>query len=188
MKRRSRAGEPVKARRHKAVRPKRANASKVMCRGSSASTGEETEIARLRRGLSEALEQQTASSAVLEVMSRSTFDLQPVLQSLLENAVRLCGADRGFLLRQDGDVYRPVASYGHSAEFVEIAKQNPIHPDRSSAVGRAVLERRVVHIEDVLADREYRAVPDHTGQEEMHRTILAVPMLREDTIIGIFVI
>src|SRR5215469_1468309 len=109
MKRRSTAGgKPVKARRHKAVTLKRSNASKVMRRSSSASTGEETENARLRRQLSEALEQQAASSAVLQVMSRSTFDLQPVLLSLLENAVRLCGADRGFLLRQDGDVYRPV--------------------------------------------------------------------------------
>ena len=106
----------------------------------------------------------------------------------MENAVRLCGADRGFIFRQDGEVYRIAASYGHPPEFIELAKRYPIHKDRSSATGRAILERRVAHIHDVLADREYTWGEDLRGQEEMHRTILAVPMLRGDAIIGVIVI
>jgi GAF domain-containing protein len=132
--------------------------------------------------LAEALEQQAATSEVLKVISSSAFELQPVLESLLKDAVRLCDADKGFIYTQDGEVYRIAASYGHSPEFIEIVQRNPIRKDRGSATGRAVLERRVVHIHDILADEDYR------GAEEMHRTILAVPMVREDAIIGVIVI
>ena len=190
MKRRSKAGGKTgKLRSRAASAPKRRrNAAKTVLRRRSASTLE-TEIARLRRELQEALEQQSSTSEVLQVISRSTLDLKPVLESLLERAVRLCDADRGLIYRQDGDVYRAAASYGHTAEWIEtVVEQNPIRRDRSSATGRAVLERRFVHIHDVLADPEYRWGHDHRGAKEMHRTILAVPMLREDTIIGVIVI
>jgi GAF domain-containing protein len=190
MKRRSKAGGKTgKSRSRAASAPKRRrNAPKTALRRRSATTLE-TEIARLRRDLREALEQQSSTSEVLQVISRSTFDLKPVLESLLERAVRLCDADRGLIYRQDGDVYRAAASYGHTAEWIEtVVERNPIRTDRSSATGRAVLERRLVHIHDVLADPEYRWGHDHRSAKEMHRTILAVPMLREDTIIGVIVI
>jgi GAF domain-containing protein len=190
MKRRSKAGGKTgKLRSRAASAPKRRrNAPKTALRRRSA-TILKTEIARLRRELREALEQQSSTSEVLQVISRSTLDLKPVLESLLERAVRLCDADRGLIYRQDGDVYRAAASYGHTAEWIEtVVEQNPIRRDRSSATGRAILERRFVHIHDVLADPEYQWGYDYRGAKEMHRTILAVPMLREDMIIGVIVI
>jgi GAF domain-containing protein len=189
MKRRSRASSKLgKTRRRKAARPKRRKAASVSQRRSS-TAGEQTEVARLRRELSEAQEQQKATAEVLQVISRSTFDLESLLKSLVQQAVRLCGAERGLIYRQDGDVYRVAASYGHSDEFLEkVVKRNPIRQDRSSATGRAVLERRVVHIHDILADPEYRWATQHRADEGMHRTILAVPMLKEDAIIGVIAI
>ncbi|MGA7533342.1 MAG: GAF domain-containing protein, partial [Pseudolabrys sp.] len=157
-------------------------------RRSSLAAGKETNVEQLTRERDEALEQLAATADVLQVISRLKFDLQPVLESLVEKAVRLCGADRGFIFRQDGEVYGVAASYGHSAEFIEIVKRNPIHQDRRSAAGRAILERRVVHIHNILVDPEYRWGEDRRGEEEMHRTVLAVPMLGDRTIIGVIVI
>jgi signal transduction histidine kinase len=146
------------------------------------------ENTRLLNELRESLQQQTATADVLKVISRSSFDLQAVLEIVVQNAVRLCDANKGFIYRQEGDSYRVAASYGHSPEFLEIVQQLPIHRDRSSATGRAALERRVVHIHDIRADPDYKWAEDHRGQEEMHRTILAVPMLRQAEVIGVIVI
>jgi signal transduction histidine kinase len=146
------------------------------------------ENTRLLNELRESLQQQTATADVLKVISRSTFDLQAVLEIVVQNAVRLCDANKGFIYRQEGDSYRVAASYGHSPEFLEIVQRLPIRRDRGSATGRAALERRVVHIHDILADPDYRWAEDHRGQEEMHRTIVAVPMLRQEDVIGVIVI
>jgi len=171
------------------TRSRKAAARRGTVRRRPSAVPQNDEIARLRRELQEALEQQTSTSEVLRVISRSTFDLKPVLETLLEKAVRLCDADRGLIYRQDGDVCRAAANYGHTAQFMkEIVDQNPIRQDRGSATGRAILERRVVHIHDIQTDPEYRWAHDHHGDEEMHRTILAVPMLRENTIIGVIAI
>jgi GAF domain-containing protein len=146
------------------------------------------ENTRLLNELRESLQQQTATADVLKVISRSSFDLQAVLEIVVQNAVRLCDANKGFIYRQEGGSYRVAASYGHSPDFLEIVQRLPIHRDRGSATGRAALERRVVHIHDILADPDYRWAENHRGQEEMHRTIVAVPMLRQEDVIGVIVI
>src|SRR5262249_39797429 len=105
--------------------------------------------------LRSSLEQQTATSELLRVIGRSTFDLQPVFDALAENAVRFCEAERAFIFRVDGQLLHGVASYNASPEIIAFIERNPATPGRGSATGRAALERRTVHIHDALADPEY---------------------------------
>jgi GAF domain-containing protein len=156
----------------------------------------EQEVASLRQvttelsqRLAESLEQQTATAEVLQVISRSGFDLQPVLEALLENAVRLCKADQGTIHRLKGDAYPAVALYGHaSSELRAFLEKNPMRPGRGTIVGRALLERRVVQISDVLEDPEIDNQVTEVAKAQLMRTLLAVPMLREGVPIGVIVI
>ena len=129
------------------------------------------------------LAQQTATADVLKVISRSTFDLQTVLDTLAQSAAGLCTADKAVIMQRDGEVLWMLASSGFSPEVMKFVKENRLPRNRTSATGRAALEARAVHIPDVLADPGYRA-SDHQ-QAGQYRTALGVPLLRDGTTIGL---
>jgi two-component system, NtrC family, sensor kinase len=133
--------------------------------------------------LRESLQQQTATAEVLKVISRSAFDLEAVLQTLVESAARLCDADKATITRQKDGVFYRAETYGFSNEFMNYIRTVPVVPERGSAGGRALLEAIVVHIPDVQADAEYTL----TEAQRLggFRTILSVPMLREGVPIGV---
>jgi signal transduction histidine kinase len=140
------------------------------------------EVQARTRDLSKSLQQQTATADVLKVISRSTFDLQTVLDTLTESAARLCDAERGLMFRRENGTYKSIAYYGFSREFQKYHESHPITPGRGTTVGRTALEGKTVHIPDVLADPEYTFLDaQKLGQ---YRANLAVPLLREGNPIG----
>ena len=138
------------------------------------------ENTRLLNELRESLQQQTSTADMLKVISRSTFDLKAVLDTLTESAVRLCEADIANIWRPSGSVYRLAASYQATPKNKEYLENLSIEPGRGSCVGRTLLEGKIVHIHDIVEDREY-ALSHATG----YRTMLGVPLLREGIPIGV---
>ena len=143
------------------------------------------ELAARNRDLTEALDQQTATSELLKVIGRSTFDLQPVFAALAENGMRLCDAKQASIFRFDGQVLRVVATHNASPEVRSFLEQHPIAPGRQSGSARAALERRTIHIHDAQADPEYTY-----GVVQIHplRTALATPILRAGDLLGVIFI
>ena len=144
------------------------------------------ENTRLLSELRDSLEQQTATAEVLKVISRSAFDLHAVLDTLTESAAKLCEADMAGIVRpKDGQHYW-VTSFNFPPTFMAYVKTRPILPGRGSVAGRALLERDVVHIADVLADPEFTF--SEAQKRGAYRTVLAIPLLREGTPVGVIVL
>ena len=141
------------------------------------------ENTRLLNELRKSLQQQTATADVLKVISRSTFDLKTVLQTLVKSAARLCDADQATITRQKDGVFYRAEAFGFPPEFIDIVRDVPVKPERGSMNGRTLLEGKVVHVPDVLADPDYTFV--EAQRLGRYRTLLGVPMLREGKPIGV---
>ena len=144
------------------------------------------ELAQARRELAEARQQQTATAEVLKVISRSAFDLQPVLDTIVQTASRLCDAEFAQIFKVQGDKYDLAATTSTATDFVQYSSDHPLPPGRGSLVGRTVLDRKTVHLPDCLADPEYKAL--ELQKLGRFRSILGVPLLREGVPIGVIVL
>jgi two-component system, NtrC family, sensor kinase len=180
MRQRGGSEQPIKGRR--ANRPKARTKARTIAAPSMADLQKQVGI--LTRELKEAREQQTATSEVLKIISRSSVELKTVLDTLVETVARLCRADQAVMFRWRDSAYHLVAAHGLSEEAKEFISSHPPAFDRGTLIGRVTLERRAVHIPDVLRDPEYTY---NEGQKVSgYRTMLGIPLLRGDELIGVF--
>jgi two-component system NtrC family sensor kinase len=142
-------------------------------------------VADLQRRLDEALAQQAATADVLKIISRSSFDLQTVLETLITSAVRLCGANRGSIFLREGEVFPLRAASGTTPGFLQFWAANPCKAGRGSATARVIASGKIEVIADVLADPEMEMPPDSLKNI---RAALGVPMLRDDRVEGVMVL
>jgi class 3 adenylate cyclase len=142
----------------------------------------DSELAELRRELQSAELREAAVRDVVQTIAQSSFDLEVVLQTVIDRAVELCQAENGNIARLEGDVYRVVAFHAFSPEYEHLVRERDYVPERASLLGRTVLERRVVHIHDVLEDPEYEL--QELQKAGGYRTALGVPMLRDGAVVG----
>ena len=141
------------------------------------------EVQKRTEDLRESLQQQTATADVLKTISRSTFDLQAVLDALVGSAAKLCDAESAFIFRLDGSAYHLAASHGFSDEYRQYIMRHPIEPGRNTLVGRAALEARTIHLPNCMADPEYAW--SESQKIGGYRTMLGVPLLREGIPMGV---
>ena len=171
-------------------KPKHRSAPKVQIRSKPSPVAEEHEVTRLARERDEALQQQTATSEVLRVISASSGELEPVFQAMLERAVRICGAKFGNIYRWDGEALHILASHNTPPAFAEAVRRSPYRPYPHSPIGRMVAKGAVAHIRDVTAEEVYTAQHDPVAVSAVAlggiRTLLGVPLLNKGEMIGAF--
>jgi transcriptional regulator with GAF, ATPase, and Fis domain len=186
MRRRSSAvGQPVKARRRKSVTLKRRNAPKVTRNRGASIVGREKVVARLTHERDEALLRETANSEILGLISKSPGDLELVFRTILEDATRICNAKFGTLFRIDGESFHPVAQFNTPTALLEAqTRRGPFNPTPGSPFDRLMQTKQVIHSADITAE----AVPGMAAKFGGARSIIAVPMLKGNTLIGAILI
>src|SRR5262249_16607998 len=180
-------GDPFKSRHRKTVVPKRRNSPGAGVRRGSSATDRDAEVARLSQELHEALEQQTATSEVLRVISSSPRELEPVFKTMLENAVRVCGAKFGNLWLRDGDNFRIASTHGAPPAYRDFLRREPVvRADPQMTMGQVLQSKQVVQVPDLAA------ISSHGSEMRLAtiklagaRSLIGVPLLKDDTVIGV---